>query len=89
MICWVRATEVAGGMVMVQNIMPWSSSGTRPVFVVNMVTPNTTIPKMTVVITAMGLRTSFCTAFLYFVFMASKDVLNDVWKRSSIDIFFS
>ena len=44
---------------------------------------------MTVVITAIGLRTSFCTAFLYFAFMALKDALNDVCIRSSIDIFFS
>ena len=61
----VRATEVAGGIETVQNTVPVSSSGTRPDLVVNMVTMSTAMPATTVMIMAMGLRTSFSTLFLY------------------------
>ena len=65
MICRVRATDVAGGMLTVQKMVPVSSSGTRPVFVVSIVETSTTIPMTTVTPMAKGLCTSFSTAFLY------------------------
>ena len=62
----VRATEVEGGIVMVQKMVPVSSSGTSPVLVNEKVATSTTIPIITVVSTLMGLRTSFSTLPLYF-----------------------
>ena len=38
---------------------------------------------------ANGLRTSFSTIPLYLAVVVVKAVLNEAWKRSSIDIFFS
>ena len=61
----VRATEVAGGMEMVQKSVPVSSEGTRPVFVVKSVVASTAIPIITAIPMASGLRTSFSTEFLY------------------------
>ena len=66
MTCVVRATEVAGGMEMVQNKVPVSSLGTSPVLVVTIVPANTAMPMMTAMPMATGLRTSFSTCFLYF-----------------------
>ena len=65
MTCLVRSTDVAGGMEMVQNTVPVSSSGTSPVLVVNMVATRATMPMTTTAMMAAGLRTSFSMMPLY------------------------
>ena len=61
----VRSTDVAGGMEMVQNKVPVSSLGTRPVFVIDIVPNKAAIPITTAMIMATGLRTNFSTHPLY------------------------
>ena len=59
------------------------------VFVVIIVPASTAMPRTTAMMMATGLRTSFSTAFLYLFVVALKAVLNEAWKRSITDIFFS
>ena len=65
LIIWrVRATDVAGGIEMVQNTVPVSSSGTSPVFVVYIVPTRAAMPMTTARPMSTGLRTVFSTLFL-------------------------
>ena len=73
----VRSTLVAGGIETTQKSVPVSSSGTSPVFVVDIVAMRATIPTTTAIMAMMGRWVIFVTLLRYLPRILLYDVLNE------------